>query len=59
METLGYHLTITDDAKNFIAEKGYDIQFGARFLFLAIHTDDFCSFERKIAFAFIRKAKKS
>lgn len=29
------------------------------FLFLAIHTDDFCSFERKIAFAFIRKAKKS
>ena len=30
-----------------------------RFYFLAIHTDDFCSFERKIAFAFIRKAKKS
>ncbi|MBS5304404.1 MAG: hypothetical protein ACLUEZ_12500 [Oscillospiraceae bacterium] len=25
---------------------------------MAIHTDDFCSFERKIAFAFIRKAKK-
>ena len=29
-------LTITDDAKNFIAEKGYDIQFGARPLKRAI-----------------------
>ena len=36
VETLGYHLTITDDAKNFIAEKGYDIQFGARPLKRAI-----------------------
>ena len=36
VETLGYHLTITDDAKNFIAEKSYDIQFGARPLKRAI-----------------------
>ena len=36
VETLGYHLSITDDAKNFIAEKGYDIQFGARPLKRAI-----------------------
>ena len=36
VETLVYHLTITDDAKNFIAEKGYDIQFGARPLKRAI-----------------------
>lgn len=30
IEALGYHLVITDDAKKFIAEKGYDKQFGAR-----------------------------
>lgn len=30
LEIMGYHLEITDDAKNFIAEKGYDQQFGAR-----------------------------
>ena len=28
-----------------------------RISFLAIHTDDFCCFERKIAFVFLRKAK--
>ncbi|MDE5689789.1 MAG: hypothetical protein K2I38_03735, partial [Duncaniella sp.] len=26
----GYTLTITDEAKNFIAEKGYDANYGAR-----------------------------
>lgn len=30
VEALGYHLEITDDAKLYIAEKGYDKQFGAR-----------------------------
>jgi len=30
VEALGYHLEITDEAKKFIAEKGYDKQFGAR-----------------------------
>ncbi|MCM1138618.1 MAG: ATP-dependent Clp protease ATP-binding subunit [Duncaniella sp.] len=33
---LGYTLTLTDEAKNFIAEKGYDAQFGARPLKRAI-----------------------
>lgn len=36
VENLGYQLTITDDAKDFIATKGYDIQFGARPLKRAI-----------------------
>lgn len=36
VETLGYKLTITDDAKDFVAEKGYDVQFGARPLKRAI-----------------------
>lgn len=30
VEALGYHLEITDDAKRFVAEQGYDKQFGAR-----------------------------
>lgn len=30
IEALGYHLEITDEAKQFIAKKGYDKQFGAR-----------------------------
>lgn len=30
MENLGYRLEITDDAKRFVASKGYDVQFGAR-----------------------------
>mgnify|MGYP000053696371 FL=1 len=30
METLGYKLVIDEDAKRFVASKGYDIQFGAR-----------------------------
>ncbi len=28
--TLGYKLELTDEAKDFIADKGYDVQFGAR-----------------------------
>lgn len=36
IETLGYKLTITNAAKNFIADKGYDIQYGARPLKRAI-----------------------
>ncbi len=36
MESLGYSLTITDAAKNFIAERGYDAQYGARPLKRAI-----------------------
>ncbi len=34
--TMGYQLELTADAKDFIAEKGYDIQFGARPLKRAI-----------------------
>lgn len=33
---LGYTLTITEDVKDFVAEKGYDVQFGARPLKRAI-----------------------
>jgi len=33
---MGYHIKMTDTAKDFIAEKGYDIQFGARPLKRAI-----------------------
>ncbi len=36
VENLGYKLTITDKAKEFIASKGYDVQFGARPLKRAI-----------------------
>ncbi len=36
VDGLGYKLTITDAAKNFIAERGYDSQFGARPLKRAI-----------------------
>ena len=36
LETLGYKLTITEEAKNFIADKGYDRQYGARPLKRAI-----------------------
>jgi ATP-dependent Clp protease ATP-binding subunit ClpC len=38
VDTLGYHLTVSDDAKKFIASKGYDVQFGARPLKRAIQT---------------------
>ena len=36
LESLGYSLDITEEAKNFIAEKGYDAQYGARPLKRAI-----------------------
>jgi ATP-dependent Clp protease ATP-binding subunit ClpC len=36
VENLGYLLTISDDAKKFIAAEGYDVQFGARPLKRAI-----------------------
>jgi ATP-dependent Clp protease ATP-binding subunit ClpC len=36
LNTLGFSMTLTDSAKSFIAEKGYDPQFGARPLHRAI-----------------------
>ncbi|MGC4128933.1 MAG: ATP-dependent Clp protease ATP-binding subunit [Bergeyella sp.] len=36
LEKLGYHVELTEDAKNFIAEKGWDKDFGARPLKRAI-----------------------
>jgi len=36
MQTLGFTLELTDEAKAFLAEKGYDVQFGARPLHRAI-----------------------
>ena len=36
MENIGYKMVLDDDAKRFIASKGYDIQFGARPLKRAI-----------------------
>ena len=36
LSTMGFTLEITDKAKEFIAEKGYDVQFGARPLHRAI-----------------------
>ena len=38
LQSLGYQLEISDDAKRFIATKGYDKQFGARPLRRAIQT---------------------
>jgi ATP-dependent Clp protease ATP-binding subunit ClpC len=38
IETLGYKLIISDEAKEFIASKGYDVQYGARPLKRAIQT---------------------
>ncbi|MBK8296344.1 MAG: ATP-dependent Clp protease ATP-binding subunit [Saprospiraceae bacterium] len=36
IEQLGYHLTLTDEAIDFLAEKGFDPQFGARPLHRAV-----------------------
>jgi len=36
LNSMGFSLEITDEAKEFIAEKGYDVQFGARPLHRAI-----------------------
>jgi ATP-dependent Clp protease ATP-binding subunit ClpC len=33
---MGYHLELSNEAKDFIADKGYDVQFGARPLKRAI-----------------------
>ena len=38
METLGYHLELSEAAKEFVATKGYDVQFGARPLKRAIQS---------------------
>jgi len=38
MSNLGYTLELTDEAKEFVATKGYDVQFGARPLKRAIQT---------------------
>ena len=38
MEGLGYAISLSDEAKEFVATKGYDVQFGARPLKRAIQT---------------------
>ena len=38
IEDMGYHFQISDEAKAFVATKGYDVQFGARPLKRAIQT---------------------
>ena len=38
IEGMGYKLTLTDQAKEYVATKGYDVQFGARPLKRAIQT---------------------
>lgn len=38
MEALGYKIVMDDEAKEFIATKGYDVQYGARPLQRAIQT---------------------
>lgn len=42
IEGLGYHLQVTEEAKEFVANKGYDVQYGARPLKRAIqnHIED-------------------
>lgn len=42
VENMGYKLEITDEAKDFVASKGYDVQYGARPLKRAIqnHVED-------------------
>jgi len=36
LANLGFNLVLTEDAKSFLADKGYDVQFGARPLHRAI-----------------------
>ena len=38
MEGIGYHVEVTDKAQEYVATKGYDVQFGARPLKRAIQT---------------------
>ncbi|MBR5440801.1 MAG: ATP-dependent Clp protease ATP-binding subunit, partial [Prevotella sp.] len=42
IEDMGYKLELSDEAKEFVATKGYDVQFGARPLKRAIqnHVED-------------------
>ena len=42
VEGMGYDISMTESAKDFVAQKGYDIQFGARPLKRAIqnHVED-------------------
>jgi len=42
LDNMGYTLTLSEDAKKFVAEKGYDPQFGARPLHRSIqkHIED-------------------
>ena len=45
IEEMGYHIQLTDAARSWLAEKGYDVQFGARPLKRLIQTaveDAFC-----------------
>lgn len=45
VESLGYHMTISEEARKFVATKGYDVQFGARPLKRAIQNyieDELC-----------------
>ena len=47
VNTMGYSLTLTDAAKEFVATKGYDVQYGARPLKRALQTyveDAICEF---------------
>ncbi len=38
MEAIGYHLDVSDEAKQFLGKKGYDVQYGARPLKRAVQT---------------------
>ncbi|MBR4729573.1 MAG: ATP-dependent Clp protease ATP-binding subunit [Prevotella sp.] len=38
IEQIGYHIDLSEEAKEFVASKGYDVQFGARPLKRAIQT---------------------
>ena len=38
VEDMGYHLEVTDEARKYLAEKGYDPQYGARPLRRSIQT---------------------
>ena len=47
IEAMGYHLQLTDTARQWLAKKGYDVQFGARPLKRLLQTaveDPFCQF---------------
>ena len=58
VEAIGYKLVVEDDAKTFLASKGYDVQFGARPLKRAIqnHLEDGLS---ELIVFFIKTVKMS